>query len=509
MAFASSAVANGIFFSAKNNKPFVSYAIANDHNAKRTTAKQLPVQHVNKKAMSSSILKLPSSISNLLHLHLSAHQEVVYPPRTTNSCFPIQNEIPSCSPKDDISSLQPALHGRNDWSPVLEPLHPYVRRELIKYGELAQATYDAFDNNPLSKYQGSCLYCRNRLLPALGLSHHGYFVTKYIYATTHAHLLHWLVRPFFPSRWSDDSNWMGFIAVSGDEESRRIGCRDIAVAWRGTVSPAEWIEDLQGKLEHLPQAPDDVRVEHGFLSMYTSRSPTSRFTRSSASEQVMPELLRLVELYKKRGEEVSVTITGHSLGGALALLNAAEAGSLLPKDVAVKAISFGAPRVGNEEFGDMLRRDGVKVLRVVTKQDVVPKVPGLFFNEGLNRTGWEWIYEHVGEELELDARASPYLKNGVVDIAGFHGLETYLHLVDGYDRAEGGFRAGARRDVALVNKASGFLREELSIPANWYQPENKGMVRNKFGRWVLSGRDPEDIPSPCTANAYDVSSSVM
>ncbi|KAG0464777.1 hypothetical protein HPP92_018941 [Vanilla planifolia] len=503
MAFACSVVAN---------EPFVNLATAHDRSSSPTEAvKHLQVQNEIKKSSPSWFLSLTSTVSNLLQLDLRVNKlpfEQSDSKSTSSSCFVFNNEIPACSPKEEISFLRSAIHGPGDWSPLLEPLHPSFRREIVKYGELAQATYDAFDSNPVSKYHGSCLYGRHRLFPALGLSHHGYVVTEYVYATSHVHLPNWLVRSFFPSLWSNDSNWMGFVAVSGDAESRRIGCRDIVVAWRGTVCPAEWIEDLKTSSNSSPRT--RRRPRRAWLSQHLQLpGQTSHFTRSSASEQVMPELLRLVELYKKKGEEVSVTITGHSLGGALALLNAAEAGSLLPKDVAVKVISFGAPRVGNEEFGDMLRRDGVKILRMVTKQDVVPKMPGLFFNEGLNRTGWEWIYEHVGDVLELDARASPYLKKGVVDIAGFHGLETYLHLVDGYDRTEGGFRVGARRDVALVNKANGLLREELAIPANWFQPANKGMVKNEFGRWVLSGRDPEDIPSPCAANISGACSSTV
>ncbi|KAK9268200.1 hypothetical protein L1049_010643 [Liquidambar formosana] len=150
----------------------------------------------------------------------------------------------------------------------------------------------------------------------------------------------------------------------------------------------------------------------------------------------MQEVTRLVNLYKERGEQVSLTITGHSLGGALALLNAYEAAAALP-GLPISVISFGAPRVGNIAFRDELHQMGVKTLRVVVKQDVVPKMPGLVFNEGLQLfddiTGTlEWVYTHVGAELKLDVRSSPYLKRGGFNFLGFHSLETYLHLVDGF-----------------------------------------------------------------------------
>lgn len=89
----------------------------------------------------------------------------------------------------------------------------------------------------------------------------------------------------------------------------------------------------------------------------------------------MAEIKRLVKYYQEKGERVSLTITGHSLGGALALLNAHEAASAIP-DLPVSVISFGAPRVGNDAFRNELERLGVKALRVVVKQDLVPKTPG-------------------------------------------------------------------------------------------------------------------------------------
>lgn len=333
----------------------------------------------------------------------------------------------------------------------------------------------------------------------MNLTRHGYGVTKYIYAMSHVELPRWLERSIHADTWSNDSNWMGYIAVSDDEESKRIGCRDITIAWRGTIAPSEWFEDLQGRLEPIGDGHGDVKVEHGFLSLYTSKSQTSRYNKTSASEQVMEEVNRLVKLYRDRGEKVSLTATGHSLGGALALLNAYEAASAIP-ELPVTVVSFGAPRVGNDAFGDRLNELKVKTLRIVVKQDVVPKLPGILFNEGLKIlegvTGTlEWVYTHVGLELGLDVKSSPYLKHGI-DLAGFHSLETYLHLVDGYLGADSGFRQSAKRDVALVNKASGMLREELRIPECWNQSANKGLVCNAYGRWVQPHREPEDIPSP-------------
>lgn len=54
------------------------------------------------------------------------------------------------------------------------------------------------------------------------------------------------------------------------------------------------------------------------------------------------------------------------------------------------------------------------------------------------------------------------------------------------------------RDIALVNKACDFLKDHHCIPPNWRQDQNKGMVRNREGRWVQAERPrlddhPKDI----------------
>lgn len=42
----------------------------------------------------------------------------------------------------------------------------------------------------------------------------------------------------------------------------------------------------------------------------------------------------------------------------------------------VTAFTFASPKVGNKKFKDDLDDMGVRVLRVVNKPDLVPKVPG-------------------------------------------------------------------------------------------------------------------------------------
>ncbi|KAI5671018.1 hypothetical protein M9H77_11382 [Catharanthus roseus] len=425
------------------------------------------------------------------------------------SFFEEKQNSPILSPKENISKKWREIHGfnNNEWEDngFLDPLHPWLRREIIKYGEFAQATYDAFDFDSFSEYCGSCRYNCNKILGMLGLGNSGYKVTNYIYAMSQMELPRWIERSMHlvdHDTWSKDSNWMGFVAVSDNDESTRIGRRDIVVAWRGTVSAFEWYEDFQRKLKPIGGEGRDSKVEHGFLSIYTSKSDSTRYNKSSASEQVMKEVKRLVHFYKEKlGEEVSLTITGHSLGGALALLNAYEVAQNF-QGLPISVISFGAPRVGNNAFKEELFLLEVKVLRVTVKQDLVPRMPGIVFNEStlkrfddITAGTLEWVYTHVGAELKLDIRSSPYLKRGF-NLLGFHMLETYLHLVDGFLSTKSTFRLDAKRDVALVNKTCDMLIDELKIPHFWYQQANKGLVCNAYGRWVRPKRDQQDIPSP-------------
>ncbi|GLJ29532.1 hypothetical protein SUGI_0582300 [Cryptomeria japonica] len=381
------------------------------------------------------------------------------------------------SPKQMLGLKWWEYAGSNDWKGLLDPLDSNLRREIIKYGELVQASYSACDFDPQSRTYGRCKYPEESLLTQLGLQSTGYRVTHHIHATSAIKVPQWLtalVSSFShcDATWmSRRTNWIGYVAVCDDDvEVARLGRRDIVVAFRGTVTPLEWLENFRDILTPVTVTGQrDTKVQTGFWNLYTCRDSNGR----SPSSDVLDELKRLVDLYA--GEEISITVTGHSLGAALALLCAYQVGKArfrckphrsVSVPVPVTVFSFGGPRVGNRAFGRRIEEMKVKVLRMVNTQDVITKVPGVVLNQDWSRKSWifrylernGWAYRHVGTELRVSNKNSPYLKPDA-DMACCHDLEAYLHLIDGFFSSSVPFRKSAKRDILrlLVNQKSNVL----------------------------------------------------
>lgn len=192
------------------------------------------------------------------------------------------------------------LSGRDNWDGLLDPLDADLRRAVIRYGELAQATSDAFIGDPASPYAGASRYAPGAFLHRTqatgGSDPDAYAVTRFLYATSSARVPvpdTFITRPAPPGAWSAESNWMGYVAVATDAGAARLGRRDIVVAWRGTKRAVEWADDLDITLVPatgvVGPGPgwSQPAVHRGFLSVYASRNSTSRFNKQSAREQVM------------------------------------------------------------------------------------------------------------------------------------------------------------------------------------------------------------------------------
>lgn len=415
-----------------------------------------------------------------------------------------EEEKPLCEMWEEIQ-------GCHDWEGLLDPINSHLRKEIIRYGEFAQACYDSFDFDPHSKYCGTCKYQGGRFFEKLDMADHGYQISRYLYATSNINLPNFFQKSRLSSVWSTHANWMGYIAVTTDEEEiKRLGRRDIVVAWRGTVTYLEWIYDLKDILHPAKFSNDpSIKIELGFHDLYTKKENNCQFCSFSAREQILAEIKRLLEFYD--GEEISITFTGHSLGAALAIISAYDVAELglntihdgtSSSKIPITVYSFAGPRVGNLKFKERCDELGVKVLRVINVHDKVPTVPGIFANEKLQfqkyleeTTSFPWSYAHVGVELALDHTHSPFLKE-TKDFGCAHNLEALLHLLDGYHGKEKKFSLATKRDIALVNKCCDFLKSEYGVPAHWRQDENKGMVRNSDGKWVVPERPRVEAAHP-------------
>ena len=135
----------------------------------------------------------------------------------------------------------------------------------------------------------------------------------------------------------------------------------LVLAFRGTESTK--IEDIRADVAATPidVGPPGAghKVHKGFFKAFKAVQPKIR------KDLKRPDL-----------EGLPLYITGHSLGGALAVV----ATYSLSNDSVGACYTFGGPRVGNQAFGQSIK---TPIYRVVNAADVVPRMPPSFLIMGL------------------------------------------------------------------------------------------------------------------------------
>jgi predicted lipase len=128
------------------------------------------------------------------------------------------------------------------------------------------------------------------------------------------------------------------------------------VSFRGTSTWMDVIHDLDTRPVPADARPD-ITVHAGFRYKF--------FSIKNALEEVLMENLADFD---------TLVLTGHSLGGALATIAAPFLSDMFPAKT-VKCISFGSPRVGNENFVKWFQSTVDSNVRIVNEHDPVPHLP--------------------------------------------------------------------------------------------------------------------------------------
>ena len=182
-----------------------------------------------------------------------------------------------------------------------------------------------------------------------------------------------------------ESSIFGLLAVNA-------AAATAVVAIRGTSTLMEWLADIDAPLVPNRSVPSSGLVHMGFQCVY---------------EQIRDSILNLLAAHAQHAK--TIYITGHSLGGALAVLCGMDLTANSPVKVVPQLHTFAGPRAGSPGLCVANFDKAVPVCtRVVNFFDVVPQLP------------IPPLYKHVGVELLVHGGFRP------LDITYAHHLTTYL-----------------------------------------------------------------------------------
>ncbi|MGO8671576.1 MAG: lipase family protein [Capsulimonadaceae bacterium] len=194
----------------------------------------------------------------------------------------------------------------------------------------------------------------------------------------------------------------GFVAAAATPSAD--GTTDVIVAIRGTESVWEWIQDARFLMTQFPFVPDAGNTEDGFTAVY-----------SSLGVKTDTGLTRLVDALQAAIAPlgpVSITVSGHSLGSALATLLGIEIASLgLPN---LTVITFASPCVGDAAFVARYNALVPNSWRIANQVDIVTHLPPSIFAE----------FEQVNTVYQMN-----FFGKVQTSLVCFHAMTSYLHFL--------------------------------------------------------------------------------
>ncbi|KAK5939369.1 hypothetical protein PMZ80_008673 [Knufia obscura] len=169
----------------------------------------------------------------------------------------------------------------------------------------------------------------------------------------------------------------GFVAV---DDTNKL----IVLSYRGSTSLSNWIGNIN--IDFNAFAPcSGCLVHRGFLSSWDDSKDSITATLTQA---------------KSDHPDYSIAATGHSLGGAIATLAAAD---LRQQGFDIALYTYGSPMVGNADFANFVTGQNGGNYRVTHAADAVPKLPGYLLD-----------YRHVSPEYWINAPSNQAVSVGYI-----------------------------------------------------------------------------------------------
>ena len=257
--------------------------------------------------------------------------------------------------------------------------------KAIEFAQLVNAAY-AIPPDDLTNSAGKSFTAGGR----------AYTIVTTIYAND-------LATDMNPARGNDEVS-IGFVCQAD-------GTGDVVIAIRGTEGILEWINDVEFLLVTCPFLAGAGHTEDGFTAMYRSLRTSDALGS--------PTLVSSLATLPYPMPVSSVTICGHSLGGAIVTLLALDvAANTIFKDPTV--YSYASPRTGDPAFAGTFDQVVKNSFRIANRIDLVPKLP------------LPPLYQHVDTLQELNPiQLLPFPPKILVKptLICEHSLNTYLHLL--------------------------------------------------------------------------------
>ncbi|HYE83268.1 MAG TPA: lipase family protein [Clostridia bacterium] len=172
----------------------------------------------------------------------------------------------------------------------------------------------------------------------------------------------------------------------------------IVISFRGSRSNPDWIADAAILQTYFPYTRIKLNIHSGFAAIY-----------NACRKQIM-DILNTLSSSKQ------LYITGHSLGGALAVLCALDTAANTAYSNPVM-YNFGSPRVGSPQFVQTYNEVVNNSARIVNTNDIVPLLPPAAVQPPLSNQ--LLYYRHVKDSIKITVQTGSIARN--------HWVENYMN----------------------------------------------------------------------------------